>query len=158
MIISLGADHGGFELKNRLSEFLRSEGHEVIDNGTNSPDSVDYPDFAKGWHRNLDRHYLHPASLCILPKKEMKEMVNTIWDIVEKYVKETGIDIDRRIAENPEKYHMNENNEHATLAFQRRIGGQMCERIVSAWIDWKYPNQKEIPMVTTQQPLKHNEP
>ena len=47
MIISLGADHGGFELKNRLSEFLRSEGHEVIDNGTNSPDSVDYPDFAK---------------------------------------------------------------------------------------------------------------
>ena len=69
----------------------------------------DYPDFAKGWHRNLDRHYLHPASLCILPKKDMKEMVNTIWDIVEKYVKETGIDIDRRIAENPEKYHMNEN-------------------------------------------------
>ena len=118
----------------------------------------DYPDFAKGWHRNLDRQYLHPASLCILPKKDMKEMVNTIWDIVEKYVKETGIDIDRRIAENPEKYHMNENTWHATLAFQRRIGGQMCERIVSAWIDWKYPNQKEIPMITTQQPLKHNEP
>jgi hypothetical protein len=88
----------------------------------------------------------------------MKEMVNTIWDIVEKYVKETGIDIDRRIADNPEKYHMNENNEHTTLAFQRRIGGQMCERIVSAWIDWKYPNQKEVPMITTQQPLKHNEP
>lgn len=118
----------------------------------------DYPDFAKGWHRNLDRQYLHPASLCILPKKDMKEMVNTIWDIVEKYVKETGIDIDRRIAENPEKYHMNENNEHATLAFQRRIGGQMCERIVSAWIDWKYPNQKEVPMITTQAALKHNEP
>jgi len=47
MIISLGADHGGFELKNRLAGYLRSEGHEVIDNGTNSADSVDYPDFAK---------------------------------------------------------------------------------------------------------------
>lgn len=118
----------------------------------------DYPDFAKGWHRNLDRHYLHPASLCILPQKEMKEMVNTIWDIVEKYVNETGIDIDSRISENPDKYHMNENTWHATLAFQRRIGGQMCERIVSAWIDWKYPNQKEVPMITTQAALKHNEP
>ena len=57
MIISLGADHGGFELKNRLSEFLRSEGHEVIDNGTNSPDSVDYPDFAKPVaHDILEKH------------------------------------------------------------------------------------------------------
>ena len=117
----------------------------------------DYPDFAKGWHRNLDRPYLHPASLCIMAKKDMQEMVALIWDVVEKYVKETGIDIDSRIADNPEKYHMNEGTWHATLAFQRRIGGQMCERITSAWIDWKFPNQKEIPMITTQEALKHNE-
>lgn len=118
----------------------------------------DYPDFAKGWHRNLDRPYLHPASLCIMAKKDMQEMVALIWDVVEKYVKETGIDIDSRINDNPEKYHMNEGTWHATLAFQRRIGGQMCERITSAWIDWRFPNQKEIPMVTTQSALKHNEP
>ena len=47
MIISLGADHGGFELKNKLAAMLREEGYKVIDNGTNSPDSVDYPDFAQ---------------------------------------------------------------------------------------------------------------
>ena len=47
MIISVGADHGGFELKDKLAAFLRENGHKVIDNGTNSPDSVDYPDFAQ---------------------------------------------------------------------------------------------------------------
>jgi ribose 5-phosphate isomerase B len=47
MIISVGADHGGFELKDKLVALLREEGYEVIDNGTNSPDSVDYPDFAR---------------------------------------------------------------------------------------------------------------
>lgn len=47
MIISIGADHGGFELKRELVGFIKSLGHSVIDNGTNSPDSVDYPDYAK---------------------------------------------------------------------------------------------------------------
>jgi len=47
MIISIGADHGGFELKAELAEFIKSLEHKVVDNGTNSPDSVDYPDYAK---------------------------------------------------------------------------------------------------------------
>ena len=115
-----------------------------------------HPGFAEAWHRTLDRPYLHPASLCIMDKKDMKEMVTAIWIVVEKFVRETGIDIDGRITENPDKYHMNEGTWHATLAFQRRIGGQMCERITSAWIDWRFPNQKEVAMVTTQPAIKHN--
>lgn len=47
MKISIGADHGGFELKTQLVKFLKDSGHTVIDNGTNSADSVDYPDYAK---------------------------------------------------------------------------------------------------------------
>jgi len=45
MIIALGADHGGIELKDKLAQFLKEKGYEIIDNGTNSPDSVNYPDF-----------------------------------------------------------------------------------------------------------------
>lgn len=44
-IIALAADHGGFELKTRVAAFLKSEGYEVLDLGTNSPDRVDYPDY-----------------------------------------------------------------------------------------------------------------
>ena len=43
MRIALSADHAGFEMKDLLADWLRSEGHEVIDLGTNGPESVDYP-------------------------------------------------------------------------------------------------------------------
>jgi len=44
--IALGADHGGFALKESLKPFLASLGHEVVDCGTQSTEAVDYPDFA----------------------------------------------------------------------------------------------------------------
>lgn len=46
MKIAVGSDHAGFELKQHVKETLAAEGHEVIDVGTDSPESVDYPDFA----------------------------------------------------------------------------------------------------------------
>ena len=47
MRVAFGADHAGFELKQHLLETARGLGHEVIDMGTNGPESVDYPDFAE---------------------------------------------------------------------------------------------------------------
>jgi ribose 5-phosphate isomerase B len=46
-VIAIGADHGGFELKQQLKEYLRDWGYQVLDLGTNSTDAVDYPDFAE---------------------------------------------------------------------------------------------------------------
>ena len=45
-IVAVGADHGGFPLKEELKSFLTELGHRVRDFGTNSTDAVDYPDFA----------------------------------------------------------------------------------------------------------------
>lgn len=45
--ISIAGDHGGFTLKEHLRSFIANLGHEVTDHGTDSRDSVDYPDFAK---------------------------------------------------------------------------------------------------------------
>lgn len=46
MRVALGADHAGYELKETLKLRLAQSGHAVIDLGTNSTDSVDYPDYA----------------------------------------------------------------------------------------------------------------
>ncbi len=46
MKIAIGADHGGFHLKEDLKEFILELGHEVKDVGTYSEESVDYPDIA----------------------------------------------------------------------------------------------------------------
>ncbi len=45
MRIALASDHAGFALKDELAAWLRDSGHVILDLGTNSPESVDYPEF-----------------------------------------------------------------------------------------------------------------
>ena len=47
MRIALGSDHGGFALKQEITEQLRSENYDFTDFGTFSEESVDYPDIAR---------------------------------------------------------------------------------------------------------------
>lgn len=51
--LSIGCDHAGFPYKEAVKEWLKDQGHEVTDYGTNSEDSVDYPD------------YVHPVAASI---------------------------------------------------------------------------------------------
>jgi len=53
MRISIGSDHAGFRIKEAIKGFLIQKGHRVVDNGTYSEDSVDYPDFAKKVVQNI---------------------------------------------------------------------------------------------------------
>jgi ribose 5-phosphate isomerase B len=46
-VVAIGADHGGYELKEHLKIHLKEWGYRVLDLGTNSTDAVDYPDFAE---------------------------------------------------------------------------------------------------------------
>jgi len=45
--IAFGADHAGFDLKEKLKAHASSRGHDILDLGTHSTDSVDYPDFGR---------------------------------------------------------------------------------------------------------------
>ena len=47
MKIALASDHAGYGLKDELVHWLREQGHDVADLGTNGPDSVDYPEFGR---------------------------------------------------------------------------------------------------------------
>jgi ribose 5-phosphate isomerase B len=46
-VVAIGADHGGFELKEQLKGYLRDWGYKFLDLGTDSTTAVDYPDFAE---------------------------------------------------------------------------------------------------------------
>ena len=46
MTVALGCDHAGWALKEQLKAWLIQAGHQVLDLGTHSPESVDYPDYA----------------------------------------------------------------------------------------------------------------
>ena len=45
MRIALAADHAAYALKDALADWLRADGHDVVDLGTNGPERVDYPDY-----------------------------------------------------------------------------------------------------------------
>ena len=53
MVVAIGSDHAGFEYKEIIIKFLINCGHQIIDFGTFSKESVDYPDFA------------HPTALAV---------------------------------------------------------------------------------------------
>jgi ribose 5-phosphate isomerase B len=53
MIVAIGSDHGGFPLKNAIISAVQKAGHEVIDLGTDSAASVDYPDIVEKVGRKI---------------------------------------------------------------------------------------------------------
>jgi ribose 5-phosphate isomerase B len=52
-VVSIGSDHGGYEMKESLKAYLQELGYSVSDCGTNSKESVDYPDFALAVSREV---------------------------------------------------------------------------------------------------------
>ncbi len=63
--IAIGADHGGFELKEKIKAYLQGKGVEVFDFGTNSELSCDYPDIAIALSRSIARKdYLLGILIC----------------------------------------------------------------------------------------------
>lgn len=46
-VISLAADHAGYKLREKIKEYLISNGYEVIDHGTTNSTSVDFPDYSR---------------------------------------------------------------------------------------------------------------
>lgn len=59
MNIAIGCDHAGYELKEALKSYLQNKGYQIVDEGTFSKESVDYPDFA------------HRVALKVLSDKDM---------------------------------------------------------------------------------------
>lgn len=53
-IIPIACDHAGFELKEKVKSYLSSRGYEVKDYGTNSSESVDYPDMVHPLGRDIN--------------------------------------------------------------------------------------------------------
>ncbi len=63
--IGIGSDHGGFELKEEIRKYLIEEGYEVRDYGTDSTESVDYPEYGrKVAHAVVDGHIDRGIVIC----------------------------------------------------------------------------------------------
>jgi ribose 5-phosphate isomerase B len=65
MKIAIACDHAGFPIKETVLEVIKAMGHETVDYGTYSTDSVDYPDFVKKAGQALqERHADRAIIIC----------------------------------------------------------------------------------------------
>ncbi len=55
-VVIIGSDHAGFEAKSHVTDYLGRMGYSVLDLGTHSPESVDYPDFGVAVAKALPKH------------------------------------------------------------------------------------------------------
>lgn len=55
-IIAIASDHGGFELKQMLAQYLHEQNAEIVDLGTNGLESVDYPDYAAEMSKWIEKN------------------------------------------------------------------------------------------------------
>ena len=85
--IAIGADHAGFEYKEAIKDYLTLKGFEIVDMGTYSENSVDYPDFAhpvaEAVEKNeVDRGILFCGSgqgVCITANKHQGIRASLAW-------------------------------------------------------------------------------
>jgi ribose 5-phosphate isomerase B len=62
--VVVGSDHAGFKLKEHLKELLQKWGHEVVDVGTHSTESTDYPDFGEAVGRKVVQEHALGLAVC----------------------------------------------------------------------------------------------
>jgi hypothetical protein len=109
-----------------------------------------YPDFAPFWNQSLNSRHMRLGTLSIMRTEDWKEMLTVMWDVANELLKRLGGDIVKRVKENPDSYKV----EKFGFTHELRVGGQMAERINSAWIAWKFPKAKEYPLMVTQEKVE----
>jgi ribose 5-phosphate isomerase B len=81
MKIAIGADHAGFVLKEKLRHRLAGEGHEVLDFGTGSAESCDYPDYAQPVARQVAGGRADRGILVCSTGIGMAMAANKVWGV-----------------------------------------------------------------------------
>jgi len=132
MRIAVGVDHAGFPLKEKIIQFLKSKGIEVIDLGTHSEQSVDYPDFAQAVGEsiqkgNSDRGILICGSgvgACVVANKLKGIRAGTCHDT---YSAHQGVEHD---------------DMNVLCLGARIIGPELATEIVNAFVSARYSGEE----------------
>lgn len=146
VMVSQNLQLGDMTMRDQYDSFSNVEDIDIL------TDIIDthHKEFSKAWHQALESHMLHPYSMFVMPSDKFREMMKLISDLLKRWVKKVGKDIEGRIAADPQKYHVGEDPVW-TPEYQYRIGGELGERIISAWIDWQFPDAEQVPVTITSE-------
>lgn len=135
--ILIGSDHGGFNLKNLLIEYLQSKNYEVIDVGTYSVDSCDYPIIAKDLCLKIKNGVASNGVLVCGSGVGMSIVAN----------KQKGIRAvvcsDTYSAKMSKKH----NNTNVLCLGERVVGADLAKDILESWLNAEFEGERHLKRV-----------
>lgn len=127
MKVAIGADHGGYQLKTQVAQFLGSEGYTVVDFGTKSAESCDYPVFAYKVAKAVSDRKAGLGILICKSGNGMSIVANKLPNV------RAAICFDQRVAELSRQH-----NDANILVLGSEHLFDEPERIVRAWLEAKF--------------------
>lgn len=132
MRLAIAADHGGFEYKQKLIEVLMKKGYEVMDYGTYSLDSVDYPDYIAPLAKDVSNHEFEKGIVICGTGIGVSIVANKIKGIRCALVNTVEVAKITR-----------EHNDSNILAMGARvISFDECVAITETWLDTDFSNEE----------------
>lgn len=132
MKIAIGADHGGFEYKNKIAEYIKTLGHEVEDFGTHSAKSCDYPAIAKEVSRAVAEKKFDRGILICGTGIGMSIVANKVKGVRAALCSDT---FSARLTRE-------HNNSNVLCLGQRVIGLGLALDIVEIWLETEFSNEE----------------
>ena len=113
-----------------------------------------YPWLYKSFAKMLESDRLYTCNMFIMRRQEFVEMMKVVWSCLDDWLEVIGMDIRNRIINHSELYLLKPGR-GAQIEHQFRIGGNLGERIVSAYISNSFPNAKTYGIHFTEEARQH---
>ena len=113
-----------------------------------------YPQLWKSFSEMLHSNHLYIANMFIMRRDDFMEIMRIVWDALNLWLDIMGKDLRGHIISHSEQY-LKRYGRGASIEHQYRIGGNLGERIVSAFISDRFPNCKTYDIVFTEEARPH---
>ena len=128
MKIALGADHKGYALKEDIKVFLTKQGYEVIDFGTDSEQSTDYPDYGMRVAHSVANHESDRGITVCWTGNGMNMVVNKLPEIRGAYA----------LTEEMAQLSRQHNDANVLTLGSKWVTPELAEKIVKVWLETKF--------------------
>lgn len=128
MRIAIGSDHAGLQMKDSIRDHLVQQGHTVIDAGTNSDESVDYPDYAVAVARKVGSDEVDRGVLVCGSGVGMAIAANKV----------AGVRAAACYTVELARLSRQHNDSNVLSLGERLIDGELSIEIVDAWLDSEF--------------------
>ncbi|MCK4857142.1 MAG: ribose 5-phosphate isomerase B [candidate division Zixibacteria bacterium] len=137
MKIALGADHKGYLLKEKVKAFLKEQGHEVVDFGTDSEESTDYPDYGMKVAQAVANDEVDRGITLCWTGNGMNMVVNKLPEIRGAFA----------FTEEMARLTREHNDSNILSLASKWVEPELAEKIITVWLTTEFEGGRHLPRI-----------